>query len=183
MNRLAGCAVVLIFAGSSFLAPGAASGAQDHAGAPSAKGLGKCWVGTWRDGHERETTDYDGHIIRMRYSGGDIDHFFARGVDKDSWNTAHPEYGTFHHARVKEIIRGRLTQHLHGLGRHRFRVTSGRWSKSATNTYYYKGVIYSGYLNRLSPFTGRYSCTATTLKYYNKKGKLTGIEKRISRTP
>lgn len=183
MNRLGGCAVVVVLAGSSVLGPSVASAAQHHPRVPTTKKLSACWVGTWRDGHERETTDFNGQVIRMHYSGGDVDHFYARGIDKDNWSKAHAEYGTYRHARVKETIRGLLVQHLHTLGPHRFRVTSGHWTKSSTNTYVYKGVTTQGYLNRTSPFTSRYSCTATTLKYFDKKGKVVGVERRISRKP
>lgn len=160
--------------------PGAgATPAVAHAGSH----LPACLVGAWRDGHEQESTTWDGTKVRMHYSGGDVDHFFARGVDHDSWMHAKVLQGTYKGHRLTETIRGHLTEQLHRTGANRLRVTGGSWSKGSTNTYVYEGQHSTGYLNAITPFTVHFRCTAKRLTYLSKKGKVTGTETRISRTP
>ena len=181
---LTGLAVGLLAApavGSA--APRPAETPRAHAASSTAKALPSCIVGTWRDGHEAESTDWADHKVTMHYSGGDVDHFSAKGVDKDSWKHAHAEHGTYQGSTLTEVIRGELTEHLHADGKGKLRITSGSWSSSSTNSYTYQGRHYPGYLNPVTAFTLRYSCTAKKLTYYNKKGHVTGKETRISRKP
>jgi hypothetical protein len=178
MRRLPSVAVaIIVMSVSSAFVVSPAGGSTG-----SAK-IAHCLVGTWRDGHEQESTLWAGHKVKMHYSGGDVDHFFAKGVDKDTWAHSHVQHGKYAGSTLSETIRGKLTEHLQMTGKGRLRVTSGAWSKSSTNTYVYRGQHSVGYLNSVTAYTVRFRCTAKKLTYLNKKGKVVGSETRISRKP
>lgn len=160
----------------------AGSGAAQRP-AGSAGSIDSCLVGTWRDGHEQESTIWEGQKVALAYRGGDVDHIYPSGLDRDDWQHSAAEHGSFHGHRLTQVIRGTLRLQLHMTGPHRFRVTAGTWSSDSSSHFRYRGHRSEGRLSPMRPFTVRYRCTADTLTFVDATGTVTGVERRISTAP
>jgi hypothetical protein len=175
---------VIVAATASTLALGglpAADGVAPHATKPR---IGhRCLIGTWRDGKGVSSTLWNGHKVKMRYGGGDVDHIHASGRDTDNWTHSKPFIGKVKGHKLKEVIRGHNVLHFKSIGRHKLRTTEKGWSKGSTNRYVYRGKHVHGYLNQHGHHTQYFRCTAKTLTWKTKKGKVVGKEFRISRKP
>lgn len=143
----------------------------------------KCLVGTWRQNVQPQTTKWNGTVVKMRYGGGDIDHFFANGTERDDWNHSKDFVGAYQGYRLVEWIRGSHTETLRVVAPRQLRASGGQWSSGSSNTYSYRGHTYVGYLNNGGTWTDYYRCSTTTLTWLSKSGKKLSTETRLSRTP
>jgi hypothetical protein len=180
---------------SRFLVVAAATGALVAAGLPAAVGASSsrtsaettladhCLIGTWRDGGGPGSTQFRHHTVPTTFGGGDVDHIRANGVDHDSWAHAKPFIGTYRGHRLKETIRGHNVLALHALSGNRLRDTEKGWKKGRTNRYVYRSKHIKGFLFQTGSTVSHYRCSATTLTFLTKHGKVVSKETRISRKP
>jgi len=149
----------------------------------------RCLIGTWHDNANLTSTRWNGTHVVMRAGGGDVEHVFASGVDRDNWQKSKPLVGTVKGHRLVEKVRGLNTMVWRASGRVGSRKPAKLtqielgWSASSTNRYVYRGKHSNGYLNQKGRYPFRYTCTSTTLTFYGKKGRSKGTETRISRKP
>jgi hypothetical protein len=154
-------------------------------GAPTKKpAIGDaCLIGTWHDNPGRTTTTWNSQKVKMHYRGGDIDHISASGLDSDNWRHAKKAVGTAQGYKLVQQISG--VNHLkfkvirHGV----LRTTELGWAKHSKNIYHYQGQRYVGYLTQSGHHKQYYSCTAHTLSWKTKKGKVLETETRRSKKP
>jgi hypothetical protein len=178
--------IVAVAAGSVALAGGSAAdaGSEGHVRAAHHKPKigAHCLIGTWHDDAIRTSTIFDGHRVRMRYRGGDIDHIFASGIDHNSWVHAKSLFGRYKGHRLKQTIRGHNRVRFKVVGPHRIRYTEKGWSKGSTNRYLYRGRHHPGRLPQSGSIVETFHCTARTLTL-SRKGTVLARETRRSRKP
>lgn len=117
------------------------------------------------------------------YGGaGNIDHIFPTGIDRDSWESAMPLYGSYQGHRLREVIRGYSTLSLVRTVRsNAMQIVEDGWSAGSTNTYAYEGKSSLGYFNKHGAITSYFRCTPHRLKWRTDGSVNTEI--RISRQP
>jgi hypothetical protein len=178
--------LAVVAGGVLFGAPIADAGSDGQSGAAHHKPKigAHCLIGTWHDNAVNTSTIFKGHVVRMRYRGGDIDHIFASGIDRDSWMHARSLFGTYRGHRLKQTIRGHNRVLFKVVRRHRLRNTEKGWSKGSTNRYLYRGHHFRGTLGRSGHVVMTFHCTARTLTIRSKPhGRVIGRETRRSRKP
>lgn len=167
-------AVVLVMGSAAHAAPAA------HR-PPRPKGLDSCLVGTWHDHAGPSSTRWNGHLVKMHYRGGDIDHIARSGVDHDNWVHAKRSVGTYQGSQLTELIRGHNLLTFKQAGKGRLHVTEDGWSNDSTNTYVYQGQHSTGILNPSGHWTDYYRCTAHKLSWLSRSGKVLSTETRRSK--
>lgn len=150
---------------------------------PKPKIGNSCLIGTWRDGRSRSSTVWQGHTVRMRYHGGDVDHIYADGIDHDSWAHSRPFYGRYKGHTLKQVIRGRNRLRFTVVAKHTVRTVEKGWRKGSTNRYVYRGHHVKGSLGKRGHYTQYFHCTAKRLTWTTKKGRVITRERRLSRKP
>lgn len=183
---VAGAAALAVGSLPSVAAGGAQSGRAPRAGSHHSAIGDKCLVGTWHDESGQSSTIWNGKKTPMHYKGGDVDHISSSGVDHDHWNHSKALVGHVNGSKLTEHIRGTNKQKISASGHGKkatLHIVEKGWSKNSTNKYVYQGKHYTGYLNQTGHNNERYSCSSKKLKFYNKKGKVTGTETRVSKKP
>jgi hypothetical protein len=179
--------VASIAAGIAGLALGGlpAAHAATH-GAAKRPAIGdSCLVGTWHDNAGKTTTNWDGHTVKMHAGGGDVDHIFASGIDKDNWQSSKPIVGKYQGHKLTEQIRGHnkvrfaARPNAHPA---KLTITELGWTAKSSNRFVYRGQHSTGYLNQSGTIASTYRCTSTTLTYLM-KGKVVSTETRVSTKP
>jgi hypothetical protein len=144
--------------------------------------LDSCLVGTWRDAGGPSSTTWAGHQVAMHGGGGNIDHIYPSGIDRDSWSSAKPLYGTYQGHLLKEIVRGDNTLSLvNTVHRNELEIVEDGWRAGGTNTFVYEGRSSLGYFDKSGTYMGYFRCTAHTLTWHT--GGSTNTETRVSRQP
>jgi hypothetical protein len=144
--------------------------------------LNACLVGTWRDTASRGATVWDGHEVATYGGAGNIDHIFSTGIDRDSWSSSMPMYGTYQGHTLEEIMRGdntlSLVNTVHG---NELQIVEDGWSAGSTNTYIYEGHSSLGYFDKSGAYTSYFQCTSRVLTW--RVNGVVDTEMRISRQP
>jgi hypothetical protein len=142
-----------------------------------------CLVGTWHDNPGQTTTTWNSQKVKMHYRGGDIDHIAASGLDSDNWRHAKKAVGTAAGYKLVEQVSGVNHLKFKVIRKGVLRTTEKGWSSHSKNIYHYQGQRYVGYLKQSGHHKQHYSCTAHTLTFKTKKGKVLETETRTSKKP